>query len=158
MAGMVSPSPCRNSKIWSTGSHPSVLRQPAISCFLNHILLIQMQITFINTWCVTANPEWNQDSLEALLLFWRWGVHCGWFSQAACAVHLGEEHWQPGQDSARHTRRAAPRRRCKDITLCSLNAAVYGKKTSNISQPYTAVLFDNFKCHTWSLGNYKLVL
>lgn len=40
-----------------------------------------------------------------MLFLWGWGIHSGWFSPAACLVHLGEEHWQPGEDSPRDERR-----------------------------------------------------
>ncbi|CAF94650.1 unnamed protein product, partial [Tetraodon nigroviridis] len=49
----------------------------------------------------------QQDSLEALLLLGRWGVHRGRLGQAARPLHLGEEHRQPGEDPARNQRGAA---------------------------------------------------
>ena len=39
-----------------------------------------------------------------MLFLWGWGVHSGRVSPAACPVHLGEEHWQPGEDSPRDQR------------------------------------------------------
>lgn len=55
-----------------------------------------------------------QDSVEALLFLRRWRVHRGRFSQAARPLHLGEEHWQPGEDPAWDQRRAAAGCGCKD--------------------------------------------
>lgn len=56
-----------------------------------------------------------QDSVEALLFLRGRRIHRGWFSQAARTLHLGEEHWKPGEDPAWNQRRAAAGCRCKDV-------------------------------------------
>lgn len=58
-----------------------------------------------------------QDSVEALLFLWRRRIHRGRFSQAARPLHLGEEHRQPGEDPARHQRRAPAGCCCKITTF-----------------------------------------
>lgn len=54
-----------------------------------------------------------QDTMEEMLLFWGWRIHSGGLSPAACLVYLGEEHRQPGEDSARDQRRATFGCSCK---------------------------------------------
>lgn len=51
--------------------------------------------------------------MEEMLFLWGWGVHSGRVSPAACPVHLGEEHWQPGEDPPWDQRRAPPGCSCK---------------------------------------------
>ena len=53
--------------------------------------------------------------MEALLLLWRRRVYRGRLSAAARAVHLGEEHRQPGEDPARDQRGAAAGRGGEDL-------------------------------------------
>lgn len=36
--------------------------------------------------------------MEKKFFLWGWGVHSGGLCEAACAVYLGKEHWQPGED------------------------------------------------------------
>lgn len=53
-----------------------------------------------------------QDSLEALLFLRWWWIHRGWVGQAARPLHLGEEHWKPGEDPAWDQRGAPVGCRC----------------------------------------------
>lgn len=81
-------------------------------CILEHHLCLHVFIPSICVSCV-------QDSMEAMLFLRGWWVHCGWFSKAACPLHLGEKHREPGEDPARNQRRAAPGCRCKCSQHCA---------------------------------------
>lgn len=78
--------------------------------------LICFKDIFLNKDILSVLSDWlpflimfTQDAMETVLFLWRWRIHSGWLCQAACPLHLGEEHWQPGQDPARHTWRAPVR-------------------------------------------------
>lgn len=45
--------------------------------------------------------------METVLFLWRWRVYSGGFCTSACALHLGEEHRELGEDPARNKRRTA---------------------------------------------------
>ncbi len=60
-----------------------------------------------------------QNSVEALLFLRWWWIHRGWFSPAARPLHLGEKHRKPGEDPARHQRRAPVGCCCKETKLLS---------------------------------------
>lgn len=49
--------------------------------------------------------------MEEMLFLWRRRIHLRGLGSATRALHLGEVHRQPGQDSARYQGRATPRRR-----------------------------------------------
>lgn len=144
VAETVSLSPCRNYKIWLTGMSTQdavPLQQMTCAIRIKVMLFIWIWLVkvllnlnifmreisvyiyiygrkkssslclFMSSTCVFC----VQDSVEALLFLRWWGVHCGRFSQAARPLHLGEEHWQPGEDPAWNQRRAVAGCRCKDV-------------------------------------------